>query len=248
MSQYQYEKANKYPDLADIYENCGGPGGLKLSEFLANKMGIREGSKLLDIGTNKGYQTCFLAKEYKPFIVGIDPWSDAIQVLMKNAEKWGVEGNVIGLKAGVPNTPFADACFDYVYSTTTLEMIRGMKGEEGYKACLEEIYRVLKPGGVFGLGEPMHNDVDIPEVIKPYVTKGDMPAPWTECFATLEKTIESIKSAGFEIIEAGKAPDAQLWWEEFTKYDAYAGEDAFVIQHDKGRWTTYGYIIARKNR
>ena len=62
----------------------------------------------------------------------------------------------------------AESTFDHVYSTTTLEMIRGSKGKEAYRECLAEIYRVLKPGGVFGLGEPMHLDVDIP---------GDL-APW----------------------------------------------------------------------
>src|SRR5690606_40235429 len=40
--------------------------------------------KLLDVGTNRGYQTCFLAKEFNPFIIGIDPWGDSIERLMQN--------------------------------------------------------------------------------------------------------------------------------------------------------------------
>lgn len=79
----------------------------------------------------------------------------------------------------------------------------------------------------------------------------DLPAPWTECFATLEETIEVLKSVGFEIIEADKAPDAQLWWEEYAKYDHYAseeGRDSEVIEKDKGRWTTFEYIIAKKQK
>jgi ubiquinone/menaquinone biosynthesis C-methylase UbiE len=249
MTNYSYKRSEKYTDLCMIYKNCSGPGGLKLTEFLADKMKIQEGDKLLDVGTNRGYQTCFLAKEYKPFIIGVDPWGDAVEELRKNAEKWGVEANILGLKAGVPNTNFADFSFDKVYSTTTLEMLRGMHGKKGYKEAVEEIYRILKPGGVFGLAEPMHNDVKIPEEIYPYITKGDMPAPWTECFTTLEETVEVLKSVGFKIIEADKAPDAQRWWEEFAEYDPDAsgqGGDAEVIEKDKGRWLTLGYVIARK--
>ena len=40
-------------------------------------MKIKSGKKLLDIGFNRGYQTCFLAKEYDLFLtIGIDPWND----------------------------------------------------------------------------------------------------------------------------------------------------------------------------
>jgi ubiquinone/menaquinone biosynthesis C-methylase UbiE len=49
---------------------------------------------------------------------------------------------------GAPDTKFSGNSFDYVYSTTTLEMIRGMKGEQAYQDGLVEIYRVLKPGGL----------------------------------------------------------------------------------------------------
>jgi ubiquinone/menaquinone biosynthesis C-methylase UbiE len=247
MTNYNYKKSKKYTDLYEVYKNCSGPGGLKLTEFLADKMEVKKGDKLLDVGTNSGYQTCFLAKEYRPFIIGIDPWQNSANTLMKNAKDWGVENNIIAISTGVPNTNFADSCFDKVYATTTLEMLRGMNGAKGYKEAVEEIYRVVKPGGIFGLGEPMHNDIEIPEEIYSYVSTGDMPAPWTECFATLEETVEVLKSVGFEIIEADIAPDAQLWWEEFAQYDPHAGkEEKEVFEKDKGRWTTFGYIIAKK--
>lgn len=242
----KYPKASKYTDLHRVYSECSGPGALKLTEFLSEKMTVQPEDKLLDVGTNGGYQTCFIAKEYNPFIVGIDPWGDSIDRLMQNARDMGVERKIIGMKIGVPNTPFASESFDKIISTTTLEMIRGMNGETGYKESVMEIYRLLKPGGIFGLGEPMHNDVEIPREIYPYVTKGNMPAPWTECFATLKETVEVLESVGFKIVEADEAPDAQLWWEEYCEYDSEAGDDGVVIAEDKGRWTTFGYIIAEK--
>ncbi len=63
--------------------------------------------------------------------------------LTRNAILWEIDSRIIGLKTGVPATSFADHSFDRVYCTTTLEMIRGMMGENGYKECLTEIYQYL---------------------------------------------------------------------------------------------------------
>lgn len=71
-----YPKSGKYSDLDTIYRECSGPGGLRLAEFMADKMGLYAGARLLDIGIEHGYQTCFLAKEYDVWAVGIDPDDD----------------------------------------------------------------------------------------------------------------------------------------------------------------------------
>lgn len=203
-------------------------------------------SCLLSMQWTRRLQTCFLAKEFGPFVIGIDPWGDSVEKLTQNAKDLGVASRIIGVKTGLPTTGFAAGSFDKAISTTTLEMIRGMKGEKGYQEALAEIYRVLKPGGILGLAEPMHRDVEIPLEIYPYVMQGDMPAPWAQCFATLEATVQAMASVGFAIMEAAEAPDAQRWWEEYCTYDPDPGEDREVIAKDRGRWTTYGYVIAQK--
>ena len=40
---HAYTKANKYSDLETIYAQCGGPGGLELAEFMADKMQLQAG-------------------------------------------------------------------------------------------------------------------------------------------------------------------------------------------------------------
>jgi cyclopropane fatty-acyl-phospholipid synthase-like methyltransferase len=249
-----YEKSSQYPDLETIYAQCSGPGGLKLAEFMAEKMQLQSSKRMLDVGMNRGYQTCFLAKEYGLFIVGIDPWNDRqdgrphVEHLMDNAHAWGVADLVLGIQVGVPETRFADASFDYVYSTTALEMIRGLQGETAYRACLAEIYRLLRPNGVFGLGEPMHFDVQIPTDLAPLVTQGS--DAWVDYFVTITETIEAVESVGFKVLAGDYVPEARTWWQEYVAHDPFCREDPdgepHTIAVDGGRWLSFGYVIARK--
>lgn len=40
-----YKKANKYTDMKTIYQECSGPGGLQLAEYMAEKMKIEKDKK-----------------------------------------------------------------------------------------------------------------------------------------------------------------------------------------------------------
>jgi len=255
----RYPKSEKYSNnLGIIYSECSGPGGLQLTEFMVEKMGLHRHARLLDIGIERGYQTCFLAREYGVQAIGLDPDEDRndgiphIEHLMRNARLWGVEDQVIGLKLGVPETHLSANTFDFVHSTTTLEMVRGLFGEELYRQCLSEVFCILRPGGIFGLGEPMHLEGTIPDDLAPIYTQGRGAGPegWAKCFATIEETTNACRETGFEILEAGNAPDGWDWWDQFSKNDPYCKTnpdgEARIIQQDGGRWLTYGYVIARK--
>ncbi len=254
MTQLRCNKSASYTDLNTIYAQCSGPGGLHLAEFMADKMGMEAGKRLLDVGCNRGYQTCFLAREYGVQAMGIDPWADRMEGdpmvdhLRRNAEAWGVSHLVLGQKIGVPDTHFAAGSFDFVYSTTALEMIRMLEGEEGYLACLKELWRVLKPGGVMGIGEPMHRDIPVPPDLMPHVSQSDF--PWKDCFRDIHQTVDAIRQAGFEIIEADYAPEAHKWWMEYAEHDPFCKldpeGDPKTLTVDDGRWVSFGYVIARR--
>ncbi len=246
-----YPKASKYTNLEEVYTQCSGPGGLRLAEFIANKLDLVPNEFLLDIGINRGYQTCFLAKEYGVNAIGIDPWDDRedgephIEHMMRNAVAFDMTDKVLGLKVGVPDTPFAENSFRAIYSTTTFEMIRGFEGYDRYLECLSEVYRILKTGGIFGYGEPMHLDVPVPPDVAPLIGDG-----WEKSFNTLDETVEAFQSIGFKIKESDYSPDAMTWWNEYAEFDPFSRAnpdgEAKTIRVDKGRWLSFGYIIAQK--
>ena len=245
----KYPIADKYTDLETIYRECSGPGGLQLAEYMAEKMKIEQGKKLIDIGFNRGYQTCFLAKEYGLDIVAIDPLNDLdtglphIDYLMKNAADFGLLDKILGVKSGVPDTLMPTGYFDYAYSTTTLEMVRGYQGMDMYLASLREIHCILKKGGVFGLGEPMHFDAPVPADLAEYVKSNQ----WEECFATIDETKRAVIDAGFTVIEAGYCEEADRWWKEFATYEPGCDpNDIAVIENNDKRWLSFGYVIAVK--
>jgi SAM-dependent methyltransferase len=250
----QYPKADKYPDLYMVYKDCCGPGGLKAAEFLCDKIQLAPGTRMMDIGMNRGLQTCFMAREYDVNIVSIDPGRKSVAALCENAKKWNVEDKILAIELGMPGTKFADESFPVVYSATTFEMFRcDHFSPEMYCDSLREVLRILKPGGYFLCGEPMHRDVPIPEDLAPTYTQGIGAGPegWEKCFATAQETADAVTSVGFEVLEYGEAPDGYLWWWEFAEYDNYFVDDpenaeANIIRQDRGRWLTYGYVIARK--
>jgi len=62
--------------------------------------------------------------------------------------------------------------------------------------------------------------------------------------------VDAFQSVGFEIVESDYAPDAQAWWDEYREYDPWCRanpeEDMRTLQVDGGRWTSFGYVIARR--
>jgi ubiquinone/menaquinone biosynthesis C-methylase UbiE len=243
-----YIKSLKYTDIKKIYKECSGPGGLKLAEYMAEKMSIKEGKKLIDIGFYRGYQTCFLAKEYGVDIVAIDPGGVidgnhyGIELLMENARDFGVDNKILGIKTGVPETLLPDNYFDYAYSTNCLEMLRFLIGIDGYPNALKEIYRILKKGGVLGIGEPMCRDIPIPNEIALYCQQYSFDV----CFATNEVTKTAVTEAGFKVLEHGYCDQASDWWREYASCDSnreYANAvELMLVSH----WLSFGYVIAIK--
>ncbi|MCZ7403330.1 MAG: methyltransferase domain-containing protein [Candidatus Methanoperedens sp.] len=142
MSNVEYdtqELAEKYDQISDSqYEN-----GL----ILIDRLGLNEGSAVLDIGCGTGRLALHTAKivgaEGK--VAGIDPSPLRIEVAGKKVRKKS-SGN-ISFKVGRAEnlSGFTDSSFDAIYLCAVFHWIADKK------TALKEIHRVLKPRGRVGL-------------------------------------------------------------------------------------------------
>ncbi|MBS1815583.1 MAG: class I SAM-dependent methyltransferase [Acidobacteria bacterium] len=115
---------------------------------------------VLDVGCGRGLLVIGAAKHLTTGTsIGIDIWSNkdmggnAMDRTMKNARLEGVENRVTLLTEDVRKLSFADATFDVVVSNLCLHNI---SSREGRHAAIEDIVRVLKPGGQAILSDYRH--------------------------------------------------------------------------------------------
>ena len=85
-----------------------------------------------------------LAKKYGCQITAVDLDTKALEQAHLAAAKAGVEEFVTFEKANAMKLPYEDDTFDIIINEAMLTM----QTEKGKAKCMEEYYRVLKPGGV----------------------------------------------------------------------------------------------------
>lgn len=137
--------AEKY---ADWYQTARGSYvGENEYSCLAEHIGDCSGKKIIEVGSGTGFFLRRFAQKAEE-AVGFDLTSGMLKAGRKIAAEKGIEIEFIqgDVLAGVP---FADNYFDIVYSNSMIEFFK--KGEEVDKV-LNEMWRLLKPGGKFVVG------------------------------------------------------------------------------------------------
>ena len=96
-------------------------------------------SKVLDVAPGPGYFAIELAKRGDYEIAGLDISETFVEIARANAAKAGVQ--VDFRRGDASNMPFADETFDFLLCRAAF------KNFSEPKRALEEMHRVLKPGG-----------------------------------------------------------------------------------------------------
>jgi SAM-dependent methyltransferase len=118
---------------------------------LLDELKLRGDERVLDVGCGRG-AVLLLAAQRLPNgrAVGIDLWSTTDQsgnaeaTTLRNAELEGVRERVELHTGDMREMPFRDGEFDAIVSSLA---IHNIKDADGRKRALDEILRVLKPGG-----------------------------------------------------------------------------------------------------
>lgn len=111
------------------------PGGLRLTEELANECDLQPGWRVLDVGCGVGATVSFLTRRWGVKAVGLDRSARFIEeARVRDPENIWVQGEARQI-------PFPDRYFDAVFSECFLST------QEHPLEVLREIRRVLRPDG-----------------------------------------------------------------------------------------------------
>jgi SAM-dependent methyltransferase len=121
--------------------------GFPATVELADRLPIKAGQRILDIGCGLGGPARYMAKRFQCTVDGIDITAAFVEAANKLTALVGMQGRVkIELGDG-HRLPYADACFDGAYAQ---HVTMNVSGRAKFFA---EAFRVLKPGGFFALTE-----------------------------------------------------------------------------------------------
>ena len=200
-----------YPDdFADRLELIWGagflsPGGAEEVRKILKETDL-SGKRVLEIGCGVGGPAIVMAKEFSTAqVVGIDIEQQLIARASRNARAAGVEQKTEFRLVEPGPLPVETGSFDIVFSKDAIVHI------EDKLAIYQEIFRVLKPNGVFIAGDwfTSENADDLPE-FRHYREVSHL----TFSMQTSFRAKDVLCKAGFEEIALD---DRNAWYTEFSR-------------------------------
>ena len=171
-------------------------GGRQASEEFLDQLQLEERSLVLDVGCGLGGPARFVASRFGCLVSGIDLTQEYVDTGNVLSNWVGLDKKVILQQGSALALPFPDGQFDAAYM-----MHVGMNIADK-KSLFSEVFKVLKPEGIFGIYDVMQ------------VGSGEMeyPAPWAASESTSALTSPQdyrtgLKEAGFNIIATRERGD-----------------------------------------
>jgi arsenite methyltransferase len=150
----------KWLDEADR-EGAAGDRQLRIlrsqvRDRVVHKAGLRRGSRVLDLGCGLGFLSLEAARIVGPqgLVFALDSSPGALEELALRAEKLGYE-NLRTLQADITGLPLTGGAVDVVIARSVLSYVADRSG------VLREAWRVLCPGGVLSIFEPVLGEEEL---------------------------------------------------------------------------------------
>ncbi|CAG8948946.1 hypothetical protein HYFRA_00002074 [Hymenoscyphus fraxineus] len=178
--------------------------------YLAAKIGIKDGDRVLDVGCGVGGPAREIAKFTGAHITGLNNNDYQIERATRYAAKEHLSNQLTFVKGDFMQMSFPAESFDAVYAIEATVHAPSLEG------VYSQIFRVLKPGGVFGVYEWLmtdnyDNNNEHHREIRLGIEEGD----GISNMVKISEGIAAIKAAGFELElheDLAKRPDATPWY------------------------------------
>ena len=136
------------------------PGGLDLTERLCRLVGVKRDGLVLDVACGPGTGTLAMARSFECRAVGVDLGHAAITEASGRAIESMVQGRVSFLCGDAEGLPFRSECFDAVLCECSMSLFPDK--EKG----VQEMVRLLRPGGKLGVSDVTVESGCLPEELK----------------------------------------------------------------------------------
>jgi len=237
----RFPRSKKY-DFEFMCKNEMGPNSIWLMEFLTEKVDLKPGMRVLDLGCGMAMSSVFLAKEFDVEVWAADLWIDPSDNF-KMIKKEGITDKVFPIKAEAHQLPFAEGFFDIILS---VDAYHYFGTDELYFLYLSKF---LKDNGQFGIVVP-----GLKEEINNKVPK-ELKEIWETEFFSFHSTKwwkEHFEKTG--LVEINNADQLKNSWEIWMKWEnelmksglAKRNGDSELLEADNGKYLTFPRIVATK--
>jgi SAM-dependent methyltransferase len=163
-------------------------GGRQASAEFLDQLELTPDDRVLDVGCGLGGGARFAASRYGSHITGIDLTQEYIQTGQVMTGWVGLENRVSLEHGSATAMAYENETFDKAYM-----MHVGMNIDDK-EALVEELFRVLKPGGRLGIFDIMSTSSEAIEFPVPWATE-----PSGSSVSSLDAYKQSLGAAGFRI-------------------------------------------------
>ena len=188
-------------------------GGRQASEDFICQLELSADDHTLDIGCGIGGTSRFVASRFSCRVTGIDLTPEFVSTGQSLCDWVGLSGQVELYEGDATEMPFSDESFDAAFMLHVGINIANKAG------LFAEVYRLIKPGAVFGIYDVMQTSDEPLTYPVPWSSE-----PGTSALATQDQYVEALGQVGFNIIRIRNRRDfAAEFFAETRKQMEQAG-------------------------